>query len=87
MQTVVVPAGPGVVIAPRGQAMPRPSIAPASRAQRRLLLEAEPADTLTAPTAAAGLALAGAAALAVALGGTGGGSSGTSATTATTRTR
>ncbi|MBR0657784.1 hypothetical protein [Neoroseomonas oryzicola] len=88
MQTVVVPAGPGVVIAPRGQAAPRPSIAPATRAQRRIVT-AEPADTLSAPTAAVAVALVGAAALAVALGGTGGssGSGGGSATGATTRTR
>lgn len=74
-RTVVVPAGQAVVIGPRGQALPRPSMAPPTRAQQRLIATAPEADTLTAPGVAAVLGLAGAAALAVMLGG-GGGSAG-----------
>lgn len=86
IRTVVVPVASGVVIAPRGQVAPRPSIAPATRAQRRVL-QAEPADTLAAPTAVTAAALAAAAAVAVLLGGSGGGGGTASASAATTRTR
>lgn len=82
-RTVVVPATPGVVIPPRGQAMPRPSMAPPTRAQRRAAMPVPEADTLNAPAAAVAIGLAGAAALAVMLGGGGGGS----ATAAPSRTR
>ena len=85
-QTVVVPSGSAVVIAPRGQAQPRPSMAPATRSQRRVVLASPSGDTLSGPTAAVAIGLAGAAALAVVFGGGSSGSSG-SAAAATTRTR
>jgi hypothetical protein len=87
-QTIVVPAGPGVAIPPRGQAMPRPSMAPATRAQRRAAMPAAEQDTLNAPATAAIIGLAGAAALAAMLGGGGGGSGGGGAASAApSRTR
>ena len=88
-QTIVVPAGPGVAIPPRGQAMPRPSMAPATRAQRRAAMPAPQQDTLNAPAAAAIIGLAGAAALAALLkgGGGGGGGGGGAASAAPARTR
>ena len=86
-QTIVVPAGPGVAIPPRGQAMPRPSMAPATRAQRRAAMPAVEQDTLNAPATAAIIGLAGAAALAAMLGGGGGGSGGGAASAAPSRTR
>ena len=86
-RTLVVPAGSAVVIAPRGQAQPRASLAPPTRAQQRLNATAREPDTLTAPGAAAAAGLAGAAALAVILGGGGGSSGGGSASAAPSRTR
>lgn len=86
-RTVVVGAGDGVVIAPRGQAQPRPSMAPATRAQQRLTASPPARDDLTAPGATAAVGLAGAAALAVILGGGGGGGGAASATAAPVRTR
>ena len=87
-QTVVVPAGSAVVIAPRGQAMPRPSMAPATRSQRRVVLASPSGDTLTGPSAAVAVGLAGAAAMAVIFGGgSSGGGSGGSSTAAPARTR
>lgn len=87
VQAVVVPSGSAVVIAPRGQAPPRASMAPPRPAQRRMAYTAPGGDTLAGPTAAIAAGLAGAAALAVILGGgTGGGSSG-AAPGAPSRTR
>jgi hypothetical protein len=86
MRTVVVPAGAAVVIAPRGQPAPRPSMAPPTGAQRRLTAASgAEIETLNAPAAAAAIGLAGAAALAVMLGGGGGG--GVSPSAAPSRTR
>ncbi|WP_137124045.1 hypothetical protein [Roseomonas sp. HF4] len=86
--TVVVPAGSAVVIGPRGQAQPRPSLAPATRTQRRaVMVSRSTGETLAGPTAAAAVGLAGAAAIAVLLGAGGGGGSGGSAAAAPSRTR
>lgn len=86
-RTVVVPAGEAVVIAPRGQVLPRPSLAPPSRAQQRLIATVPAQDDLTASGLAAAAGLAGAAALAVMLGGGGGSSGGGSTAAAPSRTR
>jgi hypothetical protein len=89
-QSVVVPGGSAVVIGPRSQAAPRSTLAPASRPQQRFVVSVpQTGDTLTGPSAAAAIGLAGAAALAVILGGGSGGSSGGSASTtaAPSRTR
>lgn len=87
-QTVVVPGGAGVVIGPRSQAAPRSTLAPPARPQQRFVVATPQGDTLTGPTAAAAIGLAGAAALAVVLGGgSSGGAGGGSATAATSRTR
>ncbi len=87
-RSVVVPAESAVVIAPRGQAAPRPSMAPPTLAQRRFVEAVPQQDTLNAPAAAAVIGLAGAAALAVILGGGGGSSSPAGATAAApSRTR
>jgi hypothetical protein len=89
-QTVVVPGGSAVVIGPRSQAAPRSTLAPPSRPQQRFVVTApQTVDTLTGPSAAAAIGLAGAAAVAVILGGGSGGSSGGSASTtaAPSRTR
>jgi|LNFM01.1.fsa_nt_gb hypothetical protein len=88
-QPVVVPGGSTVVIGPRSQAMPRSTLAPPSRPQQRFVVTApQTGDTLTGPSAAAAIGLAGAAALAVILGGGSGGSSGGGSTTAApSRTR
>lgn len=87
-QTVVVPGGSGVVIGPRSQAVPRSTLAPPARPQQQRFVVATPqGDTLTGPSAAAAIGLAGAAALAVILGGGSGSGGGGSATAATTRTR
>lgn len=77
-RSVVVPADSAVVIAPRGQAAPRPHLAPAPRPQQqRMVMVAPSGETLTGPTAlaAAGMAAAALAAVIIA-GGTGGGNSG-----------
>jgi hypothetical protein len=89
-QSVVVPGGSAVVIGPRSQAVPRSTLAPPSRPQQRFVVTApQTGDTLTGPSAAAAIGLAGAAALAVILGGGSGGSSGSGASTtaAPSRTR
>lgn len=88
-QTVVVPGGSGVVIGPRSQAAPRSTLAPPARPQQRFVVATPQGDTLTGPSVAAAVGLAGVAALAVILGGgSGGGSSGSGSTTAaTSRTR
>ncbi|WP_230165128.1 hypothetical protein [Roseomonas sp. CECT 9278] len=88
-QTVVVPGGSGVVIGPRSQAIPRSTLAPPARPQQRFVVATPQGDTLTGPSIAAAVGLAGAAALAVVLGGGsgGGGSGGGSTTAATSRTR
>jgi len=88
-QTVVVPGGSGVVIGPRSQAAPRSTLAPPARPQQRFVVATPEGDTLTGPSVAAAVGLAGAAALAVILGGGsgGGGSGGGSATAAASRTR
>ena len=87
-RSVVVPAESTVVIAPRGQAMPRASMAPPTLAQRRFVEAAPQQDTLNAPTAAAAIGLAGAAAaVAVILGGGGGGSPAGAPSAAPSRTR
>lgn len=86
-RSVVVPAESAVVIAPRGQAAPRPSMAPPTLAQRRFVEAAPQQDTLNAPAAAAVIGLAGAAALAVILGGGGGSSSSPAGATAAAPSR
>jgi len=86
-RSVVVPAEATVVIAPRGQAMPRASMAPPTLAQRRFVEAAPQQDTLNAPTAAAAIGLAGAAAVAVILGGGGGGGPAGAPSAAPSRTR
>jgi hypothetical protein len=89
-QSVVVPGGSAVVIGPRSQATPRSTLAPPSRPQQRFVFTApQTGETLTGPSAAAAIGLAGAAALAVILGGGSGGSSGSggSTTAAPSRTR
>jgi hypothetical protein len=87
VQTVVVPAGGGVVIGPRSQAAPRSALAPPTRAQQRFVVATPTGDTLAGPSAAAAIGLAGAAALAVILGGTGSNGSGGASPTASVRTR
>lgn len=82
-RSVVVPPDSAVVIAPRGQAAPRPHLAPAPRAQqRRMVMVAPGGETLNGPTAlaAAGMAAAALAAVIFAGGAGGGGSGGGSAT-------
>jgi hypothetical protein len=75
-QSLVVPPGSTVVIAPRGQPSARPTMAPPTRSQQRIVMVSPSGDTLTGPTAAAAIGLAGAAAIAVILGGGGGGGGG-----------
>ncbi len=67
-QSLVVPPGSTVVIAPRGQPSARPTMAPPTRSQQRIVMVSPSGDTLTGPTAAA--------AIAVILGGGGGGGGG-----------
>lgn len=91
LSTIVVPSGGGVVIGPRGEAFPRPTLAPAPvrRRQPRVVAVAPSGETLSAPGAAAAIGLAAAAGVAVLLGGGGSssGSGGSSGPTATVRTR
>ena len=78
-RSVVVPADNTVVIAPRGDAAPRPRLAPAPRPQQqRMVMVAPGGETLSGPTAwaAAGMAAAAVAAMLLAGGAGGGGSSG-----------
>ena len=88
IQTVVVPGGSAVVIGPRSQAVPRSTLAPPPRPQQRFVVATPAGDPLTGPSAVAAVGLAGAAAMAIIIGGgSGSGSGGGSTTGATSRTR
>ena len=84
-RSLVVPPGAAVVIAPRGQTAPRPTLAPPTAAQRRFVAKASTGETLSGPSVAVAAGLAAAAGLAVMLGGGGGGGSAASAAPSRTR--